>query len=518
MEFTGRAVARSYSRWEWSAGLSILLCSLWIFLTPTVDAADDALASTLATLVESPHASHRLDALRQLEALAENDSLPSEASTALEQSALSDSFVSNRLLATQLLLTHPLEPASRQRLGRMWSGLLNFPPKDPDVWRNMLHPATSQGVRPQTVLLLARLYEPPYPAHVVNAWIQQLRTFGFEESLRLLEQTKARDGFTEEQRILGKQIALRISMQDRRETILKLFARALDASEIEAAVATLQSSRRAADQALAATELQRYFEGSRVPIEISDAALTTLKKSSDRAVQLETAKLVAAGEESVAAREAKLIDAMRVLQNNYSMGPVILSMYDPEETETLVSRLLPDPRTPIGLRMALLAQLIEQANAGRAFDEEIAEALKQGAINTDNYIEISQYRRAYDAIKTRPPLVVWLKSREIQSKAVGLVFIGLLAINGAAGLLTIMLILFRKPVAELSTASRVTRSFAWLGLSVVMLGLMAWAFIGFIGHNSSPAPAASLRMNIPLYIGTIAYLPLMWLLSRRPGT
>ena len=134
------------------------------------------------------------------------------------------------------------------------------------------------------------------------------------------------------------------------------------------------------------------------------------------------------------------------------------------------------------------------------------EALRQAVQATSDYGIVDATRRTLMAWHVEVPMMVQLKTKANHAKALFVV----LVVFALVDFTVFFGVLFRLLTAPLRDGTSVVRrawiAVGWLALSVGMLALLAFAVLGFLGHNAIPDPRDTLILQIPAYVGTAVYL------------
>jgi hypothetical protein len=203
---------------------------------------------------------------------------------------------------------------------------------------------------------------------------------------------------------------------------------------------------------------------------------------------------------------------------DYDVHKVIIDFYGADRLDELVSRYAAESELSISFRTAIIRELGEQTSTEAGLSPDAENALEEVARDTDDYHLMQAAGKTLEAWGNRAPLRVAIMKRENQSMALLGVLGGLVLLNLVAGIVALVS-LFKFPLkswdAGKRKAIRIAMIIGWLALSAGMTVLLAAGVIGFMGHNWAPRPSATLMWNIPAYAGSVIYVLMAWILTRR---
>ena len=493
-----------------SAGMIFFILVVFIFtFEPVSNAQSNELAKSSPAFILSTSqiASERSKAIAKLR-LNNRQPLSAAAHAALVQAALFDNFISIRLEATRLLSTYPLDNTTTQALSEAWARELTTP--NGDVWRNILHPISSADVHVEAANFLANLHSSPYPNHVVLAWIHELQSFGSKDAIEFLGKVRTSMGFTDKQIAKIKAVAARISRPKLREAIYALVVSPADEEQHRKHLNDFEHAKRSSDSLYAANALLHKFSDQDVPASVALVANRVMHATRNPKLRNIAATLVARSADDFSTRESRLMAALK--KNNYesNISNAIVQMYGEARLQELIVRYAPDLRVPDSFKTIAINALGKQAIPGKALPENTRTALVAAAWGTSDYYLISVIRSTLNDWHSSIPWIIYLKSKDLQSRSLSLLFAACALLILGCGILVTYYLSARKFVGQRSAVKRGSSLFGWFVLSIVMLGLIAFAFLGFLGHNSAPSPRHTIGYNIPLYLGTIVYVFLAW--------
>ncbi len=467
---------------------------------------NDGLSATLEALRHAEFATARSAAIEKLAKRSSHTPLPATAIATLLETAQSDAYISVRFEATRLLIATTTDADLLDKLGKAWSSGLTNP--DGEVWSRSLHPLSAAKVQIEVVNLLAELYEAPYPDHVIDTWIESLRSFAGDDALKLLRGVRVTQRFSERQLRHLSITGAREHRADRRDAIYALAVRPLDLDTLSEMVDAFEHARNPSDRLFAAYSVKHHFANRSVPVPLAAVAIRVMREAKDAKLRGVAAQLIAGGEMSFADREAMLLSGLRQHEHDGEIAETIVALYGRAGVHALVTRYVAEPNIPRTLRLYALQQLERSAERERSLPEATATALIRAAWTTSDYAVINGIERVLVSWGSDVPLIVHVKSSDVQSRTLFGALVLCVVVNGVAGLVSLGYILVRPFHGKRPGARKLGAALGWIALSVVMLGLAALAFIGFLGHNAPPDPRDTLKLNVPLYVGTLIYVPL----------
>ena len=470
----------------------------------------DAFAAIVSALGEHDHYGIRSAAIAAIQQMTSGRSLSVRTLSALQQSALSDEYISVRLEAIELLTKQKLSAQRQQIVGRSLAQELVAP--TPGLWQRSPSKYSLADRYMLAIELLTKLYEPPYPDHVIDALIMQTKSFAADQCVELLRANRPAGGFSDDHRKKLEAIAAGHHNDALRAALFELVAPQLDANSLQRTVNAFANETGSSARLTAGFALLNHYGDSEVPAPVVDLAERILRTAKDDKLQRVAAILIARGDEAFASREQKLLASLSSSGPYASAYHGFVELYGEDRFEDLLVRYAADTSVPVWFRSNVILALGQRATADATLSGPAKDALLQAAQTTSDYQLINAVQSALTAWRIKVPMTVHLKSKSTHSKAL----FGLLILCTVINLLVCLVVLvriFTAPRREgAGVAKRIYMALGWLLLSVGMLVLLAFAVIGFLGHNSLPSPRDTLMVQIPAYIGTVVYLIIAWLI------
>ncbi len=482
---------------------------------PTDDRYAKAVESVHTTLATNEHQHTRSSAIAALTKLTQDQAVSPDVLQGLVQSALSDSYMTVRMDALELLAHRDIDDATRTALSMSLASEIVTPTQE--LW------ATSRGIREhetlhdRAVTVLADLHVSPYPDHVIGAWIAQTRTYKPEKSLEALRSVYVRDELSDEQINELVDIAEKHRRASEREMVYAMLFVELQAGTLMDALIGFESAEYEPRRIRAGYALKQQNYGKEVPDRVADVAARVAIAGSNAELRAIAASLLSNTQGDQTRSEEQLIAALKRHPEDYDIYSAIVDFYGPNGAEDLVTRYANDATLSVTFRRHIIQELGKQTPTDAGLSPGAENTLKEVARHADDYYLVQYAGDTLKAWGVTPPLRVALQNHGNQSKALFAVLIGLVITNFSAAVVGLICV-FKLPLQSETRRPAAVRAaifIAWLSLTAGMLVLLGGGVIGFLGHNSAPKPEATLLWNLPAYGGTVVYVFLTWLLWRR---
>jgi hypothetical protein len=484
---------------------------------PTDDRYEQAVESVYTSLATNEHQHTRSSAIAALTRLTQDQAVPPDVLQGLVRIALSDSYMTVRMDALELLAHRDIDDETRTSLSMSLAREMVAPTQE--LW------ATSRGLREhetlndRAVTVLADLHLPPYPDHVIGAWIAQTRTYKPQKSLEALRPAYVRDELSDEQTNELVDIAERHRRASEREMVYAMLFIELQAGTLMDALIGFESADDETSRIRAGYALKQRYDGEVVPDSVADVAARVAIAGSNAELRAIAANLLSNTQGDQTQSEHQLIAAIKRHPEDYDIYSAIVDFYGPNRIEDLVSRYANDATLSVIFRRHIIQELGKQTLTDAGLSPDAEYTLKEVARHADDYYLVQYAGDALKAWGITPPLRVALQNHANQSKALFAVLVGLVITNFTAAVVGLIGV-FKLPLKSETRRPAVIRAamfIAWLSLTAGMLVLLGGGVIGFLGHNSAPKPEATLLWNLPAYGGTVVYVFLTWLLWRQVG-
>lgn len=482
--------------------------------------ADDRYSTAMEGIVHAlnghDHQHTRSSAIKGLARLAGERRLPSKVMTRLVSIATTDPYMTVRIDALELLATQDIDTSLGESLSASLAAEIVTPTHE--LWARSSGLGTHSGLGDRATAVLATLHEPPYPAHVVNAWIAQTKGLKPDRSLAALKPVYSRGELTEAQieDLVG--IAERHRRPVERELIYRMLFVELQAGSLMDALTGFERADDEAGRVRAGYAIKEQYRGKEVPDRVADVAGRVAVSGPNAEVRAIAASLLSHTGRDREHRESQLIAALERHPEDYDIHGSIIDFYGADRLGELVARYAADIEVSVSFRTRIINDLGEQTITEAGLSAEVENTLKEVARDADDYYLVQAAGKTLDAWGILPPLRVAFKNRKNQSKALFVVLIVLVIVNLIAGL-NVLINLFQLPLKTTDqgkrTAIRTGMVLGWLVLSVGLTVLLGAGLIGFLGHNYAPKPSDTLLWNTPAYVGTVIYVVLAWMLRRR---
>ena len=474
-----------------------------------------AVESVYAALAANDHQHTRSSAIAALTRLTRDQAMPADVLQGLVQSALSDTYMTVRMDALELLAVRDVDDATRTLLSMSLANELVTP--TPELWANSRGIREHETLNDRAVTVLAALHVPPYPDHVIGAWINQTRTYEPQKSLQALRSVYERGELSDEQigEVVG--IAEKHRRASEREMVYEMLFVELQAGTLMDALIGFESAEKHASRIRAGYALKQQYKGKEVPDRVADVAARVAIAGSDAELRAIAASLLVNTQSDQIQSEHQLIAALKRHPEDYDIYSAIVDFYGPDRAEDLVSKYANDDTLSVTFRRHIMQELGKQTMTDAGLSPAAENTLKEVARHADDYYLVQYAGDALKAWGVTPPLRVALQNHVNQSKALFAVLVGLVITNFTAAVFGLIGV-FKLPLKSETRRPAAVRAaifIAWLSLTAGMLVLLGGGVIGFLGHNSAPKPEATLLWNLPAYGGTVVYIFLTWLLWRR---
>ncbi len=479
------------------------------------DRYDKAVASVYAALVANEHQHTRRSAIVALTRLTRDRTMSPDVLQGLVQSALSDSYMTVRMDAMELLAHRDIDDATRTALSMSLVSEIVAP--TPELWANSRGIREHETLNDRAVTVLADLHVSPYPDHVIGAWIALTRTYEPQKSLQALRSVYLRDELSDEQINELVDIAERHRRASEREMVYAMLFVELQAGTLMDALIGFESAEYETNRIRAGYALKQQHSGKEVPDRVADVAARVAIAGSNAELRAIAANLLSNTQGDQMQSEHQLIAALKTHPEDYDMYSAIVDLYGPDRAEDLVTRYANDAALSVTFRRHIMQELGKQTVTDAGLSPDAENTLKEVARHADDYYLVQYAGDALRAWGVTPPLRVALQNHANQSKALFAVLVGLVITNFTAAVVGLIGV-FKLPLkseTKRPAAVRAAILIAWLSLTAGMLVLLGGGVIGFLGHNSAPSPTATLLWNLPAYGGTVVYVLLTWLLWRQ---
>lgn len=464
----------------------------------------DALSAIVDALSEHEHYGIRSAAIAGINQMSKDRPLSEHTLDVLQNAALSDEYVSVRIEAMELLAQQDLNESRKQIIGESLSRVLIMP--TPGVWQRAPSDFSLADRYLRAVDLLTRLYEPPYPAHVINAFIMQTKSFAAYRCIELLKANPPPGGFSNAQREQLENIAAQHYDDAVRAAIFKLVAPQLDADSLRVTLDTFENGVGSTARITAGFALMNHYDRGAVPGSVIDVAERVMRETTNQKLQRVAALLIARGDEAFSRREQRLLASLESNRFYSNLYPAFVELYGEAGFEDLVVRFAADTSVPVWLRAGAILDLGQHATPGTKLSSETEAALLKAAKISSEYPLISAIHNALTAWHIRVPMIVYLKEKNTHSMALFVLLVLCTLINLIVCLFVLVKLLVAPPRKGARIASRTLIISGWLVLSFGMLVLLAFGLLGFYGHNYLPNPRDTLLFQIPMYIGMLIYV------------
>ncbi len=482
---------------------------------PEDDRYDKAVASVYAALVANEHQHTRRSAIVALTRLTRDRTMSPDVLQGLVQSALSDSYMTVRMDAMELLAHRDIDDATRTALSMSLVSEIVAP--TPEIWANSRGIREHETLNDRAVTVLADLHVSPYPDHVIGAWIALTRTYEPQKSLQALRSVYLRDELSDEQINELVDIAERHRRASEREMVYAMLFVELQAGTLMDALIGFESAEYETNRIRAGYALKQQHSGKEVPDRVADVAARVAIAGSNAELRAIAANLLSNTQGDQMQSEHQLIAALKTHPEDYDMYSAIVDLYGPDRAEDLVTRYANDAALSVTFRRHIMQELGKQTLTDAGLSPDAENTLKEVARHADDYYLVQYAGDALRAWGVTPPLRVALQNHANQSKALFAVLVGLVITNFTTAVVGLIGV-FKLPLkseTKRPAAVRAAILIAWLSLTAGMLVLLGGGVIGFLGHNSAPSPTATLLWNLPAYGGTVVYVLLTWLLWRQ---
>ncbi len=474
---------------------------------------DNALTAIVDTLSSSDHQHTRSKAVAALARMVRDGPLPENAVAALASAASTDSYMTVRMDALELLATLPLDNAVKKTVSLSLARELITP--TPQLWVRSRGLRSHTGLESRAIELLKTWLDPPYPPYVIDALIAQAAKYNPDESLALLKEIRSQGGLSDEHLQRLEQTAANHRQPGYREAIYQLVTPDLEAdSLIDDALVAMENARYLNIRIKAAYTLKRRFAGEPVPMRVADTANRIMHSATNNELRGIAAVLVSRGDENFAVRERKLLAGL-AKRDDAGIQQALLDLYGGDGLEELIVRYAADASVPASFRGLAINALADEASPDKHLSSKTREALRQAAWSSSEYWLINSLEKALIAWNIDRPFILHMKKRKNQTNFLFGLWGASTIINLVGGLVAFVFLFQIQLQSNSWFARRTVMVVGWLAVSAGMLFLMALGLLGFAGHNSLPSPISSLKLNIPMYIGTVIYLTLACIIFKR---
>jgi len=478
-----------------------------------------AMEAVLHALNTNEHQHTRSSAIGGLDRLTGKQAMPPNVLAGVLQSATTDSYMTVRMDALELLANRDIDAVLRETVSTSLAAEIVTPTYE--LWKRSSGLGTHKGLGDRATAVLAALHEPPFPDHVISAWIAQTRGHLPEKSLEALKRVYDREELSAEQIAELIQIAEGHRQPVNREVIYRMLFVELQAGTLMDALIGFERADDEASRVRAGYAIKEQYRGKEVPDRVADVAARVSVSGTNTELRAIAAGLLSHTRRDREHRESQLIGALERHPEDYDIHRSIIAFYGTDNLDELVTRYAADTDLSLSFRTAIIRELGEQTVTEPGLSAAAEDTLKDVARNAADYYLIQAAGNTLDVWGIHPPLRVAFTKRENQSMALFAVLIAIALLNLIAGLIA-LINLFKLPLRTEDegkrTAIRTGMVIGWLVLSLGMTVLLGAGLIGFLGHNSAPKPGDTMIWNTPAYVGTVIYVLLAWLLRRRVRT
>ncbi len=464
-----------------------------------------------SVLTTNDHQHTRSSAIAALARLTRDQAMPLKVLDGLARIATVDPYMTVRIDAMELLAARDIDVETRTLLSTSMAGEIISPTQE--VWGRSSGLGQHNSLKDRAVAVLGDLHVPPYPEHVIGAWIALTSSYESQKSLEALRPVYERDELTAGQIDELVRIAEMHRRASEREMIYAMLFVELHAGTLSDALIGIESAADEASRIRSGYALKQQYSGKEVSERVAAVAARVAIDGSDAELRAIAASLLSNTKSDHGQSENHLIAALQKHPEDYDIHTAIVDFYGPNRIEDLVVEYATDAALSVTFRRHIIQQLGKQTVPDAGLSADAENTLNEVARNADDYYLVQYAGDTLKAWGVTPPLRVALQNHKNQSKALFVILVGLVIVNVVAavgGLINV----FKLPLKteKNRAAIRTVMVIVWLSLSTGMLVLLGAGVIGFLGHNSAPKPIATLLWNLPAYAGTIVYVSLTWLL------
>ena len=483
---------------------------------PEDDRYGKAVQSIYSALTTNNHQHTRSSAIAALTRLTRDRTLQPNVLDGLVRLATTDPYMTVRMDALELLAARDIDEATRTLLSTSLATEIVSPTNE--LWARSSGIRKHNSLKDRAVTVLGNLYVPPYPDHVVSAWIELARSYEPQKSLEMLRPVYERDELTARQIDELVQVAQRHRRASERELVYAMLFVELQAGALMDALIGFESADDEESRIRAGYALKQQYRGKDVPDRVADVASRVVIDGSSAELRAIAAGLLGNTRRDQGQSENQLIAAVKRHPEDYDIHIAMVDFYGPDRIEDLLIKYATDATLSVTFRRHIILELGKQTVTDTGLSPAAENTLKEVARHADDYYLVQYAGDTLKAWGVTPPLRVALQNRINQSKALFVILAGLVIVNLIAAIVALISV-FKLPLKSEKnrTAIRTVMVIVWLSLSVGMLVLLGAGVIGFLGHNSAPSPKATLLWNLPAYGGTVIYVFLTWLLWRQAG-
>ena len=475
-----------------------------------------AMENIVQALVNNDHRHSRSSAVAGLSELAGDQQLPANVLAVLTKTATTDPYMTVRMDALELLATQEIDQTSSGDLSASLAAEIIRPTHE--LWARSSGIREHGALKDRAVTVLGELEPPPYPDHVISAWIELARSYEPDKSLHALRQVYVRNELTAEQIEELVQVGETHRRAMEREKVYAMLFVELHAGSLMDAIIGFEIADDEAARIRAGYALKEQFRGVEVPEHVADVAARVSTGGSNAELRAIAAGLLSQTNLDREDRESQLLAAIVKHPDDYEIHTAMIDLYGPGRIDQLVVRYATDAELSPVFRRQIIIELGEQAGDESTLSPGAENTLKEVARKADDYYLVQSAGDTLKSWDIRPPLRVALRKRENQSMALFSILVGLIIINIFA-IVTALIGISRYPLKIEEKGKRtIVRSAMFSGWFVMTTGiivLLAAGGIGFLGHNSLPSPTATLLWNLPAYLGTVVYVLLTWWIWRQ---
>jgi hypothetical protein len=438
--------------------------------------------------------------------------MPVEIVDSLVNLALTDPHLSPRVSALEAVSLQSVDATRSDEVGRALSAYF-VPPMSYSYHDDNMQVGEYGKLRSRAAHSLVRLVDAPYPDYVVDLWLREIAINLFWADLDTFQEVISTRPLTDDQFVqLTRTLDNGLDKMRAVDGLLGLSYPPVAAELLEYSAGAFESSFDVTTKVQAGYRLLLHYGSGRIPTAVADVAAGYLDGKSGNELLPVSLYLVGNAAEDEARYTELLVDAAARHADDLHRYRKYLSVFSDRNTDSLVLRYAGDQRQPERFRSTVIRYTGLHLDEGEPLSPDVAELLDNIARNDESTLLVQVAGSALETHGASVPLRVTLTDRDFQGTLLAYVFLGMVALNTIAffaGLIS-------AHMAPGGTVKGVVGRLAqWSLLTIVVVAALLFGLVGFIGHNSSPAPATSLAMNIPAMVVTALYVAVAWHWVRR---
>ena len=199
-----------------------------------------AVQSIYSSLTTNDHQHTRSSAIAALTRLTLDRTLQPNVLDGLVRLATTDPYMTVRMDALELLAARDIDEATRTLLSTSLATEIVSPTHE--LWARSSGIREHNSLKDRAVTVLGNLHVPPYPDHVISAWIELTRTYEPQRSLEALRPVYERDELTARQIDELVQVAQRHRRAPERELVYAMLFVELQAGTLMDALIGFESA------------------------------------------------------------------------------------------------------------------------------------------------------------------------------------------------------------------------------------------------------------------------------------